>query len=342
MVIMKRSLLAIVFIAVLTETAQCAQKLLVASYLHNDVLAFDAQTGASLGIFVQPGTGGLLQPNELVIGPNSDVFVSCFSAHKVLRFGGQSGALVQTYNLPNSDSPRGIAFGPDGKLYVADTTSDTILRYDPATATNLGAFATSTGAPIGITFGPDGNLYAAVASTTQNAMDGYVQRFNGATGASLGPFASGHLDNPQALTFGPDGNLYVHSQYDWNIVRFNGTTGQFIDLFIDENYPYNPSSGIVFGPDGNLYTGNLTAGAPNDGVRRYNGSTGAFIDNFVPGDGTFWSTGLAFTPVPEPSSVIIGVIALGALFFSALVAPRDNGKFRKSNSAGGGQSGLIH
>jgi len=304
-------------LALLPSVAQSAQELLVASYRNNDVLAFNAQTGASLGVFVQPGAGGLNEPCELVIGPNNDVFVSGGIGHKVFRYGGQSGAFLQSYTLPSSDDPRGIAFGPDGNMYVSDATAHTVLKFNPVTGANLGVFATATAAPIGISFGSDGNLYAAIASTTQSSMDGYVQRFNGSTGASMGAFASGHMNNPQALTFGPDGNLYVHSQYDWNIVRFNGTTGQFMDVFIDENYPYNPSCGIVFGPDGNFYSGNLTAGAPNDGVRRYNGTTGAFIDNFVPGDGTFWSTGLAFTPVPEPNSLILAVIGVGGLLFLA-------------------------
>src|SRR5262245_11891127 len=57
-----------------------------------------------------------------------------------------------------------------------------------------------------------------------------VLRFEGATGAPLGTFASA-IDGPEGLTFGPDGNLYV-SGFNSNVVaRFNGTTGTFINNF---------------------------------------------------------------------------------------------------------------
>jgi DNA-binding beta-propeller fold protein YncE len=218
--------------------------------------------------------------------------------------------------LPFSDSPRGIAFGADGKLYVSDTTANAIQRFDPATGGYLGVFAFAGGAPIGITFGPDGDLYAAIASSRQ-APDGHVERFNPANGQSLGVFGPTNFNNPQALTFGPDNNLYVHIQSDHKIVKLDGITGQSLGNFVNETSPYNPACGLVFGPDGNLYTGNLTVGGKNDGVRRYNGTTGAFIDNFVPGDGTFWSTGLAFKAVPEPTSLVLAVIAFGGLLFAA-------------------------
>ncbi len=52
--------------------------------------------------------------------------------------------------------------------------------------------------------------------------------------------------------FGPDGHLYVNSEHTNNVLRYDGATGAFIDVFasgggIDE------SEGIGFGPDGNLY-----------------------------------------------------------------------------------------
>jgi DNA-binding beta-propeller fold protein YncE len=328
-------------IALFPTLAHGAQELLVSSYLHNDVLAFDAQTGASLGVFVPTGSGGLSQPGEMVIGTNQDLFVSSSPQHRVYRYNGQNGTFIQSYPLPNSDSLRGIAFGGDGNLYVADTTAHKIQKFDPASGSYLGAFASTSGAPIGINFGPDGNLYAAIASTAEDSKDGHVERFNALTGLSLGTFGPSNFNNPQALTFGPDHNLYVHIQYDYKIVKLDGFTGQLVGTFVNESYPFNPSSGITFGPGGNLYTGNLTAGAPNDGIRRYNGITGAFIDNFVPGGGNFWSTGLVFT-VPEPA--VTGLLILAALVslvfcrkrkrtFGAIASPHDTAYNRsKGNS----------
>src|SRR5262245_54578060 len=111
------------FLTLITSNAEAVQKLLVASYLHDDVLAYDAQTGASLGVFVPSGLGGLNQPSELLFGPNNDLFVGSDSPNQILRYDGLTGAFLQKYVMPNNDNARGIAFGADGNMYVADTTT---------------------------------------------------------------------------------------------------------------------------------------------------------------------------------------------------------------------------
>lgn len=78
--------------------------------------------------------------------------------------------------------------------------------------------------------------------------------------------------------FGPDDNLYVTSANTDEILRYNGTTGAFIDAFVTAgagglDRPTDP----VFGPDGNLYVSTFNNGT----VLRFNGTTGAFIDTFV-------------------------------------------------------------
>ena len=46
-------------------------------------------------------------------------------------------------------------------------------------------------------------------------------------------FASGSgLDAPNGLVFGPDGNLYVSSANTDQVLRYNGNTGAFIDVFV--------------------------------------------------------------------------------------------------------------
>ena len=76
--------------------------------------------------------------------------------------------------------------------------------------------------------------------------------------------------------------MYVGSTTKNTVLRYDGATGGFIDVFV------LPGSGglivpvdLVFGPDGNLYV----ASAENNGngsVLRYDGHTGAFLDAFVP------------------------------------------------------------
>ncbi|MHC4992023.1 MAG: hypothetical protein ACYTGC_13705, partial [Planctomycetota bacterium] len=78
----------------------------------------------------------------------------------------------------------GLAFGPDGHLYVASSNSSSILRYDGRTGDFVDAFVPAgsggLGFPVGLAFGPDGNLYVASFSNSR------ILRYDGTTGAFQG------------------------------------------------------------------------------------------------------------------------------------------------------------
>jgi hypothetical protein len=140
-------------------------------------LRYDGQTGASLGVFVAPGTGGLLNPVSMAFGPDGDLYVAntqllSTSGGGILRFDGTTGAFIDTFVAPNSggmQKPVSMVFGPGGDLYVgsADTTVGLgIISADPHTST--------------------------------------VLRFNGTNGAFIDQFVppdSGGLRYPSALIF---------------------------------------------------------------------------------------------------------------------------------------------
>jgi hypothetical protein len=72
-------------------------------------------------------------------------------------------------------------------------------------------------------------------------------RYDGATGAFLGVFATGGgLDIPFDLTFGPDGNLYVSSLLSDEVLRYDGSNGSFIDVFASGDGLDEPT-GLAFG-----------------------------------------------------------------------------------------------
>jgi DNA-binding beta-propeller fold protein YncE len=125
----------------------------------------------------------------------------------VLRYDGKSGRFLGAFVLPGSgglDFPKGLAFGPDGSLYVNGFFSFNVLRYDGATGAFLDAFVPrTTGGLIwpdaGLAFGPDGNLYVSEGDES-----GSVKRFDGTTGAFIDTFipaGSGGLTYPSYLMF---------------------------------------------------------------------------------------------------------------------------------------------
>ena len=106
------------------------------------------------------------------------------------------------------------------------------------------------------------------------------------------------------MVFGPDGHLYVCSGDQSTVLRYNGRSGAFIDVFVSPGSGglYQPD-GLAFGPDGNLYVGSRET----DSILRFHGRTGDFMDGFIPAE-TGWLDGptfLLFLPgaalQPEPT-----------------------------------------
>jgi DNA-binding beta-propeller fold protein YncE len=130
--------------------------------------------------------------------------------------------------------------------------------------------------------GPDGLFYVAAEKVDQ------VVRVHPVTLAVLGPFVSddpatvddenGSLDGPTAAIFGPDGALYVTSFETDEILRYDGTSGAYIGVFVSAGSGGldGPDAGTKFGSDGLLYVPSFW----NDRILRYDAS-GNFVDEFV-------------------------------------------------------------
>ncbi|HEY9296322.1 MAG TPA: hypothetical protein VIQ31_08120, partial [Phormidium sp.] len=221
---------------------------------------------------------------------------------------------------------------------VANTRGNNVVRFDAQTGSFLGEFisAGSGGlfAPDNIILGPDGNndrisdIYISSgnkpATSTEIGASG-ILRFDGRSGAFIDRFVgdnpntpnideTGGLLRPYGAAFGPDGKLYVSSFLTDQILRYDGTTGQLIDVFaIGNQQPggLNGPNGMIFGPDGYLYVTtqgsvarngepDFSAGLPSQ-VLRYDIKTGEgrVIASPKPapnGNGFVSLLGLAFGP----------------------------------------------
>jgi streptogramin lyase len=226
----------------------------------------------------------------------SELFVGNFFGPTdldVLRYDGSTGAFKDIFVPFKSGGltfPLGGAFGPDKNLYVSNSDNDTVLRYNGTTGAFISTFATNVEDAAGLAFGPDQNLYVANATNP-----GSITKLNGMTGVSIGELTGGGLSDPEGIVFGPDGNLYVANVGGDDIVRFNGTTGAFMDVFVTSGSGGLASPrDLAFGPDGNIY---VTSAGTTGGILRYSAASGMFLNAFVgPGSDLFLPRGLLFGP----------------------------------------------
>ncbi len=204
-----------------------------------------------------------------------------------------------TKGAPFSEYPSNIfvpfemELGPDGWLYVLPLNSNRVWRFNRQTGKYAGTLVhdVDPGAPArqayGMTFGPDGHLYLGTQYPDPNDTTSDVFRFDGTTGALLGPFVPnrvGGSSGPRSMAFGPDGHFYFCSEDTNSIQRHDGATGAFLGAFV------TPGSGglvapqrLLFGPDNSLYViGCSASGWPAaDRILRYDGATGAFLGQFI-------------------------------------------------------------
>ncbi|HBE70599.1 MAG TPA: hypothetical protein DDW52_20835, partial [Planctomycetaceae bacterium] len=105
----------------------------------NRVLRFD---GTALTEFVTPGSGGLANPRNAVIGPDGDVYVASRDTLQVLKYSGADGQFESVAAEIPLSSISYIEFGSDGLLYATGRSTSvccdtTLLQIDVETGSIL-------------------------------------------------------------------------------------------------------------------------------------------------------------------------------------------------------------
>ena len=280
-------------------------ELFVASFTLNHVVRLRWVSGkrAQYKVFVKgrelDGPVGMALDDE-------SLFIASFTNDVVLRVNATDGALLGRIGDETTlDCPEGIAFSPDGRLFVASFLLPHLSVFDPQSGAYLGRFGSlavsrelTQPAPAmprapklagaeDLAFDLNGDVH--VSAYYSNA----VYKFNGTNGAFAYTYGKGLVHGPVGMACDhATGNIFVASYKDNQVLRFT-SDGQFVGVAAgaekgsaDGGHSQRRSSkrartisspsGLAFAEDGTLWVASYTTGA----VTRFNSSYG--------GGRTYW------------------------------------------------------
>ena len=237
-----------------------------------------------------------------------------FLNDRIHRYEPALGAFVPftPVGVQEARSPRSIAFGADGALYVAASFDANIRIYDGVSGAFLG---TTWGADDGtwsgaggdaglIAVGPDHRiLYVLDLNLNANPAPTQVKilRFDTLTHTLLGNFAvdriAGVFSVPSDIAIDPDGNIYLADASLRSVVRLNGTSGAAMPAPGQTGAVFIAPGGAAIGANPKIafdQAGNLSVASDLGGVARYSGITGLLLGVAPTGLTQFNAVDIAF------------------------------------------------
>lgn len=220
------------------------------------------------------GPGLLAAPRGIAVAPDDTIYVADSFNHRIQHFS-QDGKLINTWgtyaNILNGEAPAGtfnepwgVAVGPDGSVYVADTWNYRIQKF-----TSQGQFLKMWGnfnigdtqqglyGPRGILVTKDGRVFVTDTGNKRvvifDTEGNYLSQF-GVAGMGIG-----NLDEPVGITMDSSGNIYVADTWNHRIQVFQPDASQLVfspvkSWSIDSWYgqSMNNKPFLTIAPNGNV------------------------------------------------------------------------------------------
>jgi hypothetical protein len=236
--------------------------LYASSFLTNEVFrAAPDEKGANRWVLVVGRGQGLDGPTGLALDEQSSLYVSSFGTDQILRFNSVTGDAVDVFVNDEEgklDCPEGLLHLGD-RLLVASFCNDRILSYN-ADGSLREIFASG-----GYLDGPQTMLehpatHSILISTYHRDK---VVAVDASSGKKRREFGGRELSRPVGLAASPFDMCLVASHKSNEILRYNASTGEFVDVFASGHGLWAPT-GIAMSSDLVLSVGTFT-----DGLRRY-------------------------------------------------------------------------
>ncbi len=174
------------------------------------------------------GAGGVANPSGVAFQVSTGaLYLTDATANKLYVVAAEGGAAQEVaLTLPlgvSLNGPRGLSFGPDGKLYLANSGANNVLAIDlSAAAIGSGAvYQTGLSSPWGLAFDNKGSFYVSnnkgnsIFTVPVTSEPGVIPLVY----ASLTSFAS--IPNPGGLDADSSGYLYVADNVSNGVYRVN-------------------------------------------------------------------------------------------------------------------------